>query len=152
MTGLVDTAIASLILGGMMIFYHCYPKLLGLAILPALVAIAVLSSLGVGLVFASLNVKYRDVRHALPFFIQIMMYVTPVIYPASMLDRHPWAKTLMTWLNPISGAISSARSTLLGKGTLDVRVLLISLAMSVVVFVIGLYYFRKTERYFADIV
>jgi lipopolysaccharide transport system permease protein len=150
-TGLIDLAISSVILVGMMIYFGILPRGIGLLILPVLLLIAVLSSLGMGLVLASLNIKYRDVRYALPFFIQILMYVTPVIYPISMLDNHPIARQLMIWLNPISGVISNARSGLLGQGTVDYGVIGISLLMSVVYFAIGLIYFRNTERYFADI-
>ena len=95
-------------------------------ILPLLLAIAVLASLGIGMFLASLNIKYRDVRYALPFVIQIMMYVTPVIYPVSMLDNHPLIKTLMLWLNPISGVISNARAGVLGTAPVDWRVMGIS--------------------------
>jgi lipopolysaccharide transport system permease protein len=150
-TGLIDLAISSVILVMMMIYYEIMPHGIGLLILPFLLLIAVLSSLGMGLVLASLNIKYRDVRYALPFFIQILMYVTPVIYPLSMLDSHPTAKHLMIWLNPISGVISNARAGLLSQGIVDYRVMGISLLMSVVYFCVGIYYFRNTERYFADI-
>ena len=151
-TGLVDLAISAVILIGMMIYYGVMPHLVGILILPLLLACAVLSALGMGLLLASLNIKYRDVRFALPFFIQIMMYVTPVIYPVKMLDNYPMVKGLMLWLNPISGVITNARAGLLGQGAVDFGVLGISLLMSVVYFVVGLYYFRSTERYFADIV
>jgi lipopolysaccharide transport system permease protein len=151
-TGLIDLAISAVILVGMIVYYGVMPHLVGILILPALLACAVLSALGMGLLLASLNVKYRDVRFALPFFIQIMMYVTPVIYPFKMLGNHPLIKGLMLWLNPISGVITNARAGLLGQGAVDFAVLGISLLMSVVYFVGGLYYFRSTERYFADIV
>jgi lipopolysaccharide transport system permease protein len=151
-TGLVDLAVASVILIGMMVHYGYYPHLTGLLILPLLLVIAVLASLGMGMFLASVNIKFRDVRYALPFVIQIMMYVTPVIYPVSMLDKHPVIKTLMLWLNPISGVISNARAGLLGTAPVDWSVLGISAGTSVLFFVFGLYYFRATERYFADIV
>jgi lipopolysaccharide transport system permease protein len=151
-TGLIDLAISAVILVGMMIYYGVMPHLVGILILPLLLGIAVLSALGMGLLLASLNIKYRDVRFALPFFIQIMMYVTPVIYPVKMLDKYPVVKELMLWLNPISGVITNARAGLLGQGSVDFNVLGISLFMSLVYFVVGLYYFRSTERYFADIV
>ena len=153
-TGLVDLAVASVVLIGMMVYYGYYPCLTGVLILPLLLTITVLASLGMGLFLASLNIKFRDVRYALPFVIQIMMYVTPVIYPVSMLDNHPVIKTLMLWLNPISGVISNARAGLLGAGTepVDWGVLGISAFTSVLFFLFGLYYFRATERYFADIV
>lgn len=150
-TGLVDFAIASMILAGMMVYYGIMPGVIGLLALPILVLTAVLCAMGVGLFMASLNVKYRDVRHALPFVINILMYVTPVIYPVAMLNNHPWAKTAMVWLNPISGVISNARAGLLGHSVFQWDVLVISFSVSVIYFVIGLYYFRATERYFADI-
>ena len=151
-TGLIDLAISAVILVGMMIYYGVAPHLLGILILPALLGCSILSALGMGLLLASLNVKYRDVRFALPFFIQIMLYVTPVIYPVKMLDNYPLVKGLMLWLNPMSGVITNARAALLGQGVVDFGVLGISLLMSMVYFVCGLYYFRSTERYFADIV
>jgi lipopolysaccharide transport system permease protein len=151
-TGLVDLAVASVVLIGMMVHYGFHPHLTGVLILPLLLVIAILASLGMGLFLASMNIKFRDVRYALPFIIQIMMYVTPVIYPVSMLDRHPVIKTLMIWLNPISGVISNARAGLLGTAPVDWSILGISAFTSVLFFIFGLYYFRATERFFADIV
>ena len=150
--GLVDMAIASLVLVGMMAYYGYYPHLTGIAILPLLLSIAVLTSMGIGLFLASLNIKFRDVRYALPFVIQILMYVTPVIYPLRMLNNHPVVKTLMIWLNPISGVIDAARAGLLGSAPVDWGVLGISALTGVLFFLFGLYYFRATERYFADII
>jgi len=151
-TGLIDLAISAVILIGMMLYYGVAPRLVGILILPVLLGCAILSALGMGLLMASLNIKYRDVRFALPFFIQIMLYVTPVIYPVKMLDNYPLIKGLMLWLNPISGVITNARAGLLGQGAVDFSVLGISLLMSGIYFACGLYYFRSTERYFADIV
>jgi lipopolysaccharide transport system permease protein len=151
-TSLIDTAIASLVLAGMMIYYRFSPPVFGLLLLPVFVICVGLASLGLGFFFAAINVKYRDVRHALPFFIQILMYVTPVIYPVEMLDKHVLIKNLMLWLNPISGVVTNARAALLGQGHFDWGTMAISFFMSCVYFVVGLYYFRNTERYFADIV
>jgi lipopolysaccharide transport system permease protein len=151
-TGLVDFAFSSIVLIGMMIYYKFIPQLNGILILPVLLGCTILCALGIGLLLASLNIKYRDIRYALPFFIQIMMYVTPVIYPVNMLDKYPQAKEIMLWLNPISGIITNARASLLGQGVIDYNILKISLLTSVVYFIIGLYYFRNTEKYFADTV
>ena len=151
-SGLVDLGIASLILVGMMIYYGFTPSLVGIAILPLLLLCVILNAMGLGLYMAAINVKYRDVRHALPFFIRTMEYVTPIIYPVTMLDGYPKVKMLMLWLNPLSGVVSNARAGLLGRSPVEWNVLGISLLMSAVFFVIGLYYFRNTERYFADIV
>jgi lipopolysaccharide transport system permease protein len=151
-TALVDFAIPAVLLAGLMAWYHVVPHVAGLAILPVLLLCAVMCAMGAGLFLAAINVKYRDVRYALPFMIQVVMYVTPVIYPVAMLDRHPVIKGLMLWCNPISGVITVARGSVLGAGTVQWDVLGISLLMSFVMFVAGLYYFRNTERYFADIV
>ncbi len=150
-TGLVDFIIALIILAGMMVWYGFTPGLIGLLTFPILLLTCIMCAMGIGLFLASINVKYRDVRHALPFFIRTMMYITPVIYPVSMLDNYPWAKIAMTWLNPISGVISNARAGLLRQSEFDWQVLWISLLMSIVYLVIGLRHFRSTERYFADI-
>ena len=150
--GLVDLVVASVVMVGLMVYYGYAPHITGVLILPLLLVIAVLASLGLGMFFASLNIKYRDVRHALPFVISILMYVTPVIYPVSMLDGHPVIRTLMLWLNPISGVISNARAGVLGTAPVDWSVMGISTLVAVLYFVFGLYYFRATERYFADIV
>jgi lipopolysaccharide transport system permease protein len=151
-TSFVDTAISSLILAGMMVYYRFSPSVSGLLVLPILLICVILASLGFGFFLAAINVKYRDVRYALPFFIQVLMYVTPVIYPVKLLDKHLVIKDLMIWLNPISGVITNARAALLGQGHFDWRVMAISFLISCVYFVVGLYYFRNTERYFADTV
>lgn len=150
-TGLVDFIVASVVLGGMMAWYGFMPGWVGLATLPLLLLASVLCAMGIGMLLAAVNVKYRDVRYALPFFINILMYVTPVIYPVAMLDRYPWAKTAMIWINPMSGVITNARAGILGKTPFDWPMLGISLIMSAVYFGLGLRVFRTTERYFADI-
>jgi len=150
-TGLVDLAISSLVLFGLMAWYGFMPHFTGILILPVLLIVMMLSALGVGLFMAALNIKYRDVRYALPFVIQILMYLTPVIYPVRMLDKWPIAKALMVWLNPISAVITNARAGLLGQSAFDPTGLAIASLMSIVMFIVGLYYFRNTERHFADI-
>jgi lipopolysaccharide transport system permease protein len=151
-TGLVDLLIASVVVVGMMVYYGFTPHLMGLMVVPLLLMITTLCALGLGLFLSALNVKYRDVRYALPFFINILLYVTPVIYPVSMLDRYPLAKTIILWMNPLAGVITNARAALLGKPELDWGSLLVPLAVSLIYFLFGLYYFRRTEAYFADIV
>lgn len=150
-TGLVDFSIALVILAGMMIWYGFTPGWIGVLTFPILVLTCSMCAMGIGLFLSAINVKYRDVRYALPFFISSLMFVTPVIYPVSLLDSHPWAKMAMTWLNPISGVITNARAGLLGRTSFDWNVMGISLLMSMVYLMIGLHVFRSTERYFADI-
>lgn len=147
-TNFVDFLIASAILVGLMIYYNYLPSLVGIFILPLLLLITFLSSIGAGLFLAALNVKYRDVRHVLPFFIQMLLFVTPVIYPTSILKDYSWILAI----NPMTGVINAARAAVLGTGPVDWALLLISGIVCLALFVFGLIYFRKTERYFADIV
>ncbi len=151
-TGLVDFLVSAAILIGMMFYYQFIPNPIGIIILPILIFCTMMTAMGAGMFLAAINVKYRDVRYALPFFIQMMMYVTPVIYPVTMLKNYPFIKALMLWLNPISGVITNARAALLGQGVVDWQIMGISIFMSIVFFITGLYYFRSTEKYFADIV
>lgn len=150
-TAFVDLAVSSAILVVMMAYYGFMPQLVGVAIIPLLLLIVTFTALGIGLFLASLNVKYRDVRYALPFFINIGFYVTPVIYPAAMLDKYPVVKTLFLCLNPMASVINGARTGLLGRSTIEWDTLAVSLFVSIIYFLFGLFYFRRTESYFADI-
>ncbi len=147
-TNFVDFFIASVILIGMMFYYGFTPNLLGLFILPLLLLITFIASMGMGLFLSAINVKYRDVRYILPFFIQILMFITPVIYPASIAGKY--SKILA--LNPITGVINAARAAILGNMPINWLLLLISAITSFILLSIGYIFFKKTERYFADIV
>ncbi|HOE16319.1 MAG TPA: ABC transporter permease [Syntrophorhabdaceae bacterium] len=150
-TAFVDLAVSSVVLVAMMLYYGFIPQLSGVAVIPVLLLVVTLTALGAGLFLASLNVKYRDVRYALPFFINIGLYITPVIYPVSMLDRYPAVKTLLVVLNPMAGVINIARTGLLGSSAIGWGTLAVSLIVSIIYFLFGLYYFKRTESYFADI-
>jgi lipopolysaccharide transport system permease protein len=104
-TKFIDFIIAAVILGGMMIYYGYSPSLIGLLVLPILLMITFMAAVGGGLVLAAFNVKYRDVRFILPFFIQILLFVTPVIYPASVAGKYSW----LLAINPMTGVIQTAR-------------------------------------------
>ena len=144
----VDLFIASIILVGLMVFYHYTPHLWGLLIIPLLLLISFFAALGGGLILASVNVKYRDVRYALPFFIQILLFLTPVIYPPSIAGKYSWILAI----NPMTGVIKAARSALLGGAPINWLLLGISGAVCFVILIIGFVYFKKTEKYFADII
>jgi lipopolysaccharide transport system permease protein len=147
-TKLVDFAIASVILVGLMFYYGYMPHLAGFLIIPLLLIITFMASVGGGLFLAAINVKYRDVRYALPFFIQILMFVTPVIYPASIAGKYSF------WLalNPMMGVIQNARAALLGTAPINWTLLGISFIACLVLLFVGIYVFKKVERYFADII
>jgi len=148
LTKLVDFAIAAVIMIGLMFYYGYVPSWGGLLMLPLLLVLTFMAAVGLGLVLASINVKYRDVRYALPFFIQILLFVTPVIYPASLAGGY--SKFLA--LNPMMGVIQSARAALLGTTPINWTLILTSAIGGLILLGIGLVYFKKTERYFADII
>lgn len=147
LTKFVDFIIASIILVGMMIYYGYLPNLGGLFLLPLLLIITFMAATGAGLFLAAINVKYRDVRYALPFFIQILLFLTPVIYPASIAGKYSW----LLALNPMTGVIQSARAALLGTTPINWTLLGISFVACLVLLVIGTGYFKKVERYSVDI-
>src|SRR3989344_5877048 len=144
----VDFIIGSIILVGLMFYYGYLPHLSGLLILPLLLIITFMAAIGGGLCLSAINVKYRDVRYVLPFFIQILLFVTPVIYPASIAGTYQW----LWYLNPMSGVIDTMLNGLLGIGPINWQLFGASALVSIVLFAIGLLYFSKTEKYFADIV
>jgi len=149
LVGLVDFFVSLGILVGIMLFYKYTPNITGVIYLPLLLLITIFSSVGLGCFLAAINVKYRDVRHVVPFFIQMLMFLTPVIYPVSMLGgRLKWILVL----NPMSGVIQTARSVILGIREVDWQLLSISIIISFCLFLFGIAYFRKTERFFADVI
>lgn len=147
-TKFVDFLIASLILVGLMIYYGYVPNIGGILLIPLLLMITFMAATGAGLLLAAINVKYRDVRYALPFFIQLLIFVTPVIYPASIAGKYSWILAL----NPMMGVIQNARGALLGTQPINWVLLGISFAACLILLTVGTYVFKKVERYFADIV
>jgi lipopolysaccharide transport system permease protein len=150
LAGLPDLALAFLILLGMAWHYDAGPSLLRCLWLPACVLLAFLTALGFGLWFSALNVKYRDVQHAVPFLIQIWLFATPIAYPASLVpDR--W-RTLYA-LNPMVGVVEGFRWALLGTGHAPWGPLFgVSALTTLVVLVTGAFFFRRVERTFADVI
>ena len=147
-TGLVDLAFASLVLGGLMVAYGVVPSPAALLVLPLLL-LALLSTLGVGVWFAAINVRYRDVKYVLPFLLQVWLFVTPVAYPSSLIDE-PW-RTLSA-VNPNVGVVEGIRWALLGADTMPLPLVAVSTCSALLVLVSGLYYFRHVEGTFADVV
>jgi len=146
--GLVDLALALLLVAGAMAYYHVAPGI-ELLLLPLFVVLALLTALGVGLLFSALNVRYRDVRYAVPFLIQIWLFASPVAYPASLV--HGTYRALYG-LNPLSGVIEGFRWSLLGTDRPSASMLAVSVASSIVLVAAGLLYFARTERGFADVI
>jgi lipopolysaccharide transport system permease protein len=146
--GLVDFAIAFLVLLGMMWFYGIMPGIEILAVIPLLL-LTLVTALGVGLWLSALNVQYRDVRYTLPFLVQAWLFATPIAYPSSLLDA-PW-RTVYA-LNPMVGVVEGFRWALLGADTAPGPMILVSATASLVILAGGALYFRRMERTFADVV
>lgn len=146
---LVDFAISSIFFLFILYVYKITPGIGGLLLLIPMAGLTLVAALGAGMFFAALNVKYRDVRQALPFLTQILMFLTPVIYPITLVpQKFQW----VLYLNPMCGIISLLRYTLLGLGSINLFYLGISGAMSIFVFIFGIFYFKTKERGFADII
>jgi len=145
--GLVDFAIAFVVLIGLMIYYKITVTWTVLMLAP-LTLLTTMLALGVGMWLSALNVKYRDIRYALPFLMQLWMFVSPIIYPVSMLPAR-WRWVLE--LNPLTGIISGFRAALLGRA-FDWTALGISTGISLALLVYSAFSFRRMEKSFADIV
>lgn len=145
--GLLDFAIASVLLAPMLIYYRV-TLTWQILLLPAFAVLATLLALGVGMWLAALNVKYRDVRYAIPFLIQLWLFASPVIYPASIVPAK-WKWVLA--LNPMTGVIEGFRSALLGT-PFDKTTVTSSLAMTLLILTLSFLAFRRVEDSFADVV
>lgn len=145
--GLVDFVLAFTVFVGLF-FYYGVGLTWRLAFFPLLVVVTALLALGVGLWTSAMNVKYRDVRYALPFAIQLWMFASPIIYPSSLIpERWRWVLAI----NPMTGIIESYRASLLGRPT-PWGALAYSVTVTILVLLGASYYFRRMERQFADIV
>lgn len=145
---LLDFLFSAAVFSILMFYYHFFPTLFGVLLILPLLIITFLNISGLGLIFSSINVKYRDVRYALPFFIQLLLFLTPVIYPPSILGKHQW----LLYLNPMSGVIETMRAGLLGLGPVNWIIFGFSALMSILIFLLGLFYFKRSEKFFADII
>jgi len=149
LSSLLDFFIASIILIGMMFFYHFTPNTLGMVMIPVLVFMTFIVAVGCGLWLSALNVEYRDFQYVIPFLVQIWMFVTPVIYPVTLFpEEYRWILSL----NPMGGIIEAFRASTLGHQPINWNLLAISSAVAALVFITGLLYFRKVERSFADVI
>ncbi len=144
----LDFAVAFVILLAMMIFYRVIPGAAALLV-PLFLLLALLTALGAGLWLSALQVKYRDVGHTVPFLTQFWLFLTPVIYPSSLVPER-WR--LLYSLNPMVSVVEGFRWSLLGTGSAPGGSILVSAAVVLTMFVGGLFFFRRIEREFADVV
>lgn len=147
-TSAVDFLVAYIVLLCLMIYYHVTPSLLGILSAPVLLAASLVAALGPGLFLSSLNAKFRDVRYVLPFFMQILFFLTPVIYPPTFV---PEKFAQLLYLNPMAAIITVARSLMLRAPGPEVSELGMSLTILVLLVISGTFYFRRNEQFFADI-
>ena len=148
LAGLVDFAIAFVILLVMMGFYRVWPSPVHLLWLFPLLLLALVTSLGVGFWLSALNVKFRDVKYMLPFISQLWFYATPIVYPSSLLSE-PW-RTIYG-LNPMAGVVEGFRWVLLNR-TPPGPMIFVSASVALAVLIGGAFYFRRMEKTFADTV
>jgi lipopolysaccharide transport system permease protein len=144
---LLDLIVSSLLMLVFMLYYR-WPLTMRIIWLPAVVVGCCLAASGLGLILSAWNVRFRDIKYAVPFFLQMGLFVTPVIYPIEYVPVR--IRTLIA-LNPMTGVVITARYAFLG-GSVQWSLISLSLASSVALFVIGLFIFRRTETQFADIV
>ena len=147
LSGLIDLGISFVLLFVLFVYYRVAPTW-NLLALPLLILFATLLALSIGLFFSAMNVKYRDVRHALPFVVQLGMFITPIIYPLSMIP-HRWR--WLVNLNPMSAVVEGFRSALLGT-PFNWWLLLQGGAITLLLLAAGAFYFRRMEKNFADVI
>jgi lipopolysaccharide transport system permease protein len=149
LSGVVDFALAFLVLIGMMIYYGVRPTG-AVWTLPLFLLLALVTSLGVGLWLSALNVQYRDVGYMTPFLLQAWMYASPVVYSATLIPEG-WAR-IVYGLNPMAGVVQGFRWAILGVGEPPSGLIILSIVMAISLLISGMLYFKRMERTFADVV
>jgi lipopolysaccharide transport system permease protein len=148
LSGLVDFFLSASMLAVMMVIFRVKPNI-HMLWLPAFLVLGVVTSLGVGLWLSAMNVKFRDIRYVVPFLVQFWFFATPVVYPSSLLSSS-WAKMLYG-ANPMTGVVEGFRWALFGNSPPG-PMLAVSALVTLAILFSGAYYFRRTERTFADVV
>ncbi|MFW6083713.1 MAG: ABC transporter permease, partial [Gemmatimonadota bacterium] len=149
LAGLLDFAVAMVILLGMLFFFGIVPDAAALGMVPLLLGLTMITAAGVGFWLSALNIQYRDIKHVAPFLVQLWMYGSPVVYPMSLVpDQYRLAYSL----NPLVSVVEGFRLFLAGNGTLEPRYVVVSTAVALLLLVSGVVFFRHSERVFADVV
>jgi lipopolysaccharide transport system permease protein len=149
LTGLVDFAIAFVIVLIVTLSYGILPSVLSLVVIPLLVVILAVAATGMGAWLGAMAVQYRDIKHIVPFLVQIWMYASPIVYPLSIVpERYRW----LYMLNPMVGVIEGFRAVLLRTTPVPWQAIGMSVIGSLVLLTIGVRYFRRAEHIFADVV
>jgi lipopolysaccharide transport system permease protein len=146
---LADLTIGLALLGAFLVAFHVAPRAESVVLVPLLLVLLVTTAAGFGYWLSALTARFRDVKHVTPMLLQMMMYASPVVYPLSLI---PARYRLAYALNPMVGVIEGLRSVVLRTPLVDARIFAVSCAVSAVLLVSGVLFFRRTERLFADIV
>jgi len=149
LSGAIDFVIAFVVLLLMMLVFGIVPTS-NVIFLPFFVLLAFVTSLGVGLWLSAMNVQFRDVRYTIPFITQFWMFATPIAYPSSLIEND--TLRAIYGINPMAGVVEGFRWTLLGTDNAPGPVIIVSSLAALALFVSGLYYFRRMEKSFADVV
>jgi lipopolysaccharide transport system permease protein len=149
--GFVDFAIGLTFVLVLMIIYQFTPSS-NIVFLPVFILLTIISALAVGIWLSALTIRYRDFQHVVPFLVQFGLYATPTAYPASaVIDNLPEWATVLYYLNPMAGVVEGFRWSLLG-GAPPSEFSYLSFALMAIIFISGLYYFKRVEKVMADIV
>lgn len=147
--GLVDFALAFVVLLAMMLFYGITPTA-NIIWLPLLILLAFVTALGVGLWLSALNAQFRDIRYIIPFLVQVWLFATPIAYPSSLIENE--LLRLVYGLNPMAGVVEGFRWALLATDTAPGPIILVSTVIALLLLISGLFVFRRMEKTFADVV
>ena len=148
LSSLVDFCVAFTVLIAMMFYYDIFPTI-NIILLPLLIILMVFTATGAGLFLSALSAKYRDVRYVIPFLVQFWMFCTPIVYPTSLV---PEQYRIIYAINPMVGIIEGFRSALLDSSEFPTQLVLISVISSTILFILGAFYYKQMERYFADVI
>ena len=148
LSGLIDFAIAFAVFILMALYYGIYPTT-SILLLPFFLLLGLTTALGVGLWLSALNVRFRDVRYIIPFLTQFWLFATPIAYPSSLLSE-PW-KTIYG-INPMVGVVEGFRWVLLGTETAPGAMIYVSSLVALCLLVSGVFYFKRVEKYFTDVI
>ena len=147
-SGFIDFSIAFIVLLGMVIYYGAFPTI-AVLLLPLFFLLGLTTALGVGLWLSALNVRFRDIRYVIPFLTQFWLFATPIAYPSSLLSE-PW-RTIYG-INPMVGVVEGFRWAILGTDTAPGPMIFVSALASLALLISGVFYFKRVEKYFADII
>ncbi|MEI8013057.1 MAG: ABC transporter permease [Candidatus Omnitrophota bacterium] len=147
----IDFCVGTGLLLIMLVCWGTSFSITGLLILPVLFLCVMLAVFGLGLILSSINAQFRDIRFVVPFFLQVLFYLTPVFYPIEILNNHLLLKQVLLVVNPLTGMITLARSCIAGTG-FDAGLLGISMGVSIGIFVVAWFFFRRREMILADII